>query len=364
MNKKIKSSGELAKEAFTYLKQIQTGEKPILKTGQDFIDCHIGGCLPSDVIIICANSGVGKTKLLFDTLDLILDEKVNTNADKFVSLEFSLEMLFLNRILRDTNKLLKKSKTNILQEEFEENERLKVLEYYKGLQDGRRFICEDTVTTQEFYNMTKAFCEQHRDKDAIIISLDHVLNIRQEDRNEDTAKSLTLYINELRKEFNNVYFILLTQFNRSSFANIADRNNDMVPRASMIYGSSHFEFLSSYIIGIMDPFKMGVTEFMKVNKERYDWLEEYMTDEDKKGKVSFLTVGNMFYFVLKSRESDVPYKSLFIRPMDLTEEQLEKMKSEYKEEPAEEFVPVFDSGSLPVFNPEEDFDVEDYKKPF
>lgn len=353
MSKKIKSSGELAKEAFAYLKQIQTGEKPILKTGQDFIDCHIGGCLPSDVIIICANSGVGKTKLLFDTLDLILDKEVNPNADKIVSLEYSLEMLFLNRILRDTHKLLNRSKTDILKEKFEDEERDKVAGYYKGLQDGRRFICEDTVTTQEFYSMTKDFCEQHRDKDAIIVSLDHVLNIRQEDRNEDTAKSLTLYINKLRKEFNNVYFILLTQFNRSSFSNIADRNNDMVPRASMIYGSSHFEFLSSYIIGIMDPFKMGVTEFMKVNRERYEWLEDYMTTEDKKGKVSFETVGNMFYFVMKSRESDVPYKSLFIRPMDLTEEQLNKMKSEYKEEeePEVSVLPIFDNT---VFDLEED----------
>jgi len=81
----------------------------------------------------------------------------------------------------------------------------------------------------------------------------------------------------------------------------------MVPKASMIYGSSHFEFLSSYIIGIMDPFKMGVTEFMKVNRERYEWLEGFMVDEDKKGKVAFDTVGNLFYFCLKARESDNPF---------------------------------------------------------
>lgn len=352
---KIKSSGELAKEAFKFLGQIQSGEKPVLKTGQDFIDCHIGGLLPSDVVIIAANSGVGKTKLLFDTLDLILDPEVNSNASNIVSLEFSLEMLFLNRIVRDINKLTEKKKSEILKTKFTEEERKVIETYYKRLRDGRRFICEESVTAREFYELSRDFCKQHEDKDGIVISLDHVLNILKEDRGEDTSELLTDYINRLRKEFNNVYFILLTQFNRSSFSVLADKNNEMVPRASMIYGSSHFEFLSSYVIGLMDPFRMGVTEFMRVNRERYDWLEDYMTEEDNKGKVSFVTTANMFYFVMKTRESDVPYKSLFIRPMDLTEEQLEKIKSEEKE-------PIKEKVVAPVFDPAVAFGTDGDKK--
>lgn len=359
LDKRIKNSGSLAKEAFSYLNKLQTGEKSIIKTGQDFIDCHIGGLLPSDVIVYAANSGVGKTKLLFDTLDLMLDEKVNKDAKNIVSIEYSLEMPFLNRILRDTNKQTGKKKSQILQEKFSEEEKELVRRYYEGLQDNRRFVCEEPITTEEFYTMTKTFCQKHVEASAIIVSLDHVLLLKKENKNEDPLETLTTYINQLRGEFGNVYFILLSQFNRSSFSTIAEKNNDMTPRASMIYGSSHFEFLSAYIVGIVDPFKLGVNQYLKVNKERYDWLEDYMGDEDSKGKVSFDTVGNMFYFVLKTRESDTPYKNLFIRPMELSEDQLTKMKqtTEEKELSTPQIqMPIFNATKFQVNDPKDAFD--------
>jgi hypothetical protein len=330
LDSRIQNSGQLAKEAFHYLNKLQKG-KHIIKTGQDFIDCHIGGLLPSDVIVYAANSGVGKTKLLFDTLDLILDEKVNKQAKNIVSLEYSLEMKFLNRILRDAHKRTGKKKSEILEEEFTEEEQVIIRRYYDGLQDNRRFVCEEAITTEEFYTMSSDFCKLNKDKEAIIISLDHVLLLKKESKTEDPLEALTAYINQLRKEFNNVYIILLSQFNRSSFNNISDKSNDMMPRASMIYGSSHFEFLSAYIVGIIDPFKLGVTDYLKVKKDRYEWLEEHMGEEDKKGKVSFSTAGNMFYFVLKTRESDNPYKTLFIRELELPQDQLDRMRSKADE---------------------------------
>ena len=207
--------------------------------------------------------------------------------------------------------------------------------------------------------MTKTFCQKNKDRDAIFISYDHVLLTKKEDKSEDPLEALTAYINQLRKEFDNVYFFLLTQFNRSSFVNIKEKSNNMFPRASMIYGSSHFEFLASYIVGIMNPFKMGVNEFLKVNPERYDWLEDYHTSPDNKGKVSFDTVGNMFYFVLKARESDEFYKDIFIRPMELTEDQLAKIKSTVEEKESFFEAPKFSQPEnpyldLPTYDPSED----------
>ena len=80
LDPRIKRAGQLATEAFQYLNQLQKGDKQLLKTGDEAIDCHINGLLPSDCILYSANSGVGKTKMLFDTLDQILDEKINPNA--------------------------------------------------------------------------------------------------------------------------------------------------------------------------------------------------------------------------------------------------------------------------------------------
>lgn len=350
LDPRIKRAGQLATEAFTYLNKLQQGSKQLLRTGNEFIDCHITGLLPSDCILLSANSGVGKTKLLFDTLDQILDEKVNPNAKNIKTLEFALEMKFLNRVLRDTNKLTSKKKSEILTEEFTEEEKELVRRYHDNLQDDRRYVCEESVTTKEFYEMTRTFCELNKDSDALAICIDHVLLLKKDDKFEDPLEALTSYINQLRKEFKNVYFLLLSQMNRGSLVNIKDKDNSMIPTTAMIYGSSHFEFLCSYIVTLVDPFRLGVNEYLKVNPERYDWLSDYYGNEDKNGKVSFDTMGNMFIFVLKTRESDTPYKNLFIKKMDLTEDQLNKMKQSVNiADKSLSNTPVF--GTTPVFNP-------------
>ena len=345
LDSRIKRAGQLATEAFQYLNQLQKGDKQLLKTGDEAIDCHINGLLPSDCILYSANSGVGKTKMLFDTLDQILDEKVNLNAKNIKTLEFQLEMKFLNRVLRSTSSLTSKKKSKILTEEFTEEEKEIVRRYYENLQDDRRYICEESITTKDFYEMTKTFCEINKSSDSLIICLDHCLLLKKEDKFEDPLEALTSYINQLRKEFDNVYFILLSQMNRGSLTNISDRDNSMIPTTAMIYGSSHFEFLCSYIVVLVDPFRLGVNSYLKVNPERYDWLSEYMQDEDKNGKVSFNTLSNMFKFVLKTRESDNPYKNLFVKKMDLSSDQLEKMKQSVEIKPTTS-TPVF---STPVF---------------
>lgn len=326
LDPRIKRAGDLATTAFEYLNKLQTNEKPIIKTGQIFIDTHLQGVLPSDVILYAGNSGTGKTKLLYDTLDTILDEAVNKNAKNFVTLQYELEMKFLNKILRDSHRLTEKKKSKILSEKFTEEEKEIIKRYYEGLKDNRRFICEDTITTDDFFKMTDDFCQKNSDKDGIWVTLDHCLLVQKSSSNEDVSERLTAHINTLRKKYNNVYFILLSQNNRSSMLVIKDRDNAMIPTTGVIYGSSHFEFLSSFIVVIVDPFRLGVNSYLKVNPDRYEWLSEFMEEPDKNGKVSFSTLGNHFIWTLKTRESDEPYKNLFIRKMTLSSDQLDKMK--------------------------------------
>ena len=352
LDSRIKRAGQLATEAFSYLNKLQQGDKQLLRTGDEAIDCHITGLLPSDCVLYAANSGVGKTKMLYDTLDQILDEKVNPDAKNIKTLEFQLEMKFLNRILRDTNKLTSKKKSEILTNEFTEEEKEVVKKYYESLQDDRRYICEESVTVKEFYEMTKTFCELNKESSALVICIDHCLLLKKDDAFQDPLEALTSYINQLRKEFKNVYFLLLSQMNRGSLVNIKDRDNSMIPTTAMIYGSSHFEFLCSYIVVLVDPFRLGVNSYLKVNPDRYEWLKDDMQDEDKNGKVSFNTLSNMFKFVLKTRESDHPYKNLFIKKMELTAEQFEKMKQsvEVKTDVPSFSTPIFNS--TPVFEKE------------
>lgn len=329
MNSKVSSASILAKEAFKDLKQFQIGEKKLVKTRRDYIDCHIGGLKPSDLVLIGAKSGVGKTYELMKILKGILDSEINPLATNFVSLEFTLEMKFLDLILRDTHGITNKSKKDILTQEFTEEEKKLVEEYYNSLKDGRRFIVQETVTAKEWFDICDEFCKDNADKSAIIISIDHLVLILGEG-NSNPLVDVSTYTNILRKRYANVYFIYLTQFNRTG--EIKEKSNIMIPKASEVYGSSHFEFLSAYIVALSNPFKSGIEEYMKVKKDRYPELEEFLTAPNEKGFCSFKTLGNMFIHVIKIRESDNPYMNLTIEKMKISEEQLEKMKMDVDKE--------------------------------
>lgn len=76
---------------------------------------------------------------------------------------------------------------------------------------------------------------------------------------------------------------------------------------------------------------MGVNEYLKVSENRYEHLKDFATEPDAKGKVSFNTLGNLFIHTLKTRESDNPYLNLHIKKMDLSSEQLSKMRQEQED---------------------------------
>lgn len=325
LDSRIRKVGEAAKEAFVELNKIQQKEKLILKTGEEMIDCHIGGMLVGDCILLAGAPSAGKSETLYRMIEKIMSKEVNPFADNFVSLEFSMEMRMLNKLLRSTHNILGKKKSDILFEPFNKEESLKVKEYYENLQDERRFVVQAPVTPEEFYKMTRDFCLLNVSKEAILLSADHLLLFSGSDK-QSVLEKVSEYINLLKLEFNNVYFILLSQLNRSYNAVIKSKSNDMIPNNSLIFGSSFMEQLASYIVIITNPFKQSIDQYLKVNKNKYDYLDEFFGEEDKNERVSFTTTGNLFFFVTKTRESDNPWRDLFIKKLNLTEEQLNKMK--------------------------------------
>ena len=332
MDSRIQNVGEMAKEAFIELNKIQTGKHKILKTGIIEIDSHIGGLLPGDICTICSKSGGGKSHKLYEVLDNMLDVSVNKDADDYVSLEYSFEMKMLNKIVRKTHSILCKKKSNILKDSFTEEEQQKMREYNKSLQDKRRFVCQEPVSVDDFYEMTRDFCKEYKDKKAIIVSTDHMLLYVDSDKQKAVERATDM-VNKLKLEFKNVYFILISQTNRSNNLTLAkDRDNSIIPNNSWLFASSFIEMVSSYIIIMVNPFKEGINEFLKFHPERYDYLSEHFTGVlDKNNKESFNTVGKNFIFVTKTRESDEPYKNLFIEDMNLSDEVLAKMKQEAEE---------------------------------
>lgn len=332
LHAKIKSTSSLSGEAFKVLKSFQKGDRKLLKTGRDYIDGHIGGLMPSNLILIGGGSGTGKTLEASKIVKNILNDKINSQANDIVTLEFMLEMTFLDLLLRDAHAITKKKKTDILKEEFTEEQREMMNEYAVALRDGRRFVVDESVNSQEFFEIADNFCSLNQDKEGILIAIDHLLLITAYSKMEDPLEQVAIHTNILRKKYPNVYFLYLSQLNRTNYANIKEKSNMMIPTVATIYGSSHFEFLASYVAIITNPFKMGVQEYMKVKKDRYPYLSDFMTSADSKGNTNFKTLGNLFIHVLKTRESDTPFNNLHIERMDLTEEQLVKMKMDVDSE--------------------------------
>jgi hypothetical protein len=353
MNPKIKTAKSLSAEAISQLHKYQTGEDKVVLTGRPYIDKHLKALLPGDVITIFAPSGVGKTEEFSKIFRKFLSEEVNPDAKNYVSLEFNLEMQYFNLFLRDSAKNFGKKKSDILLKEFTEEEKSLIKEYHNALSDNRRFIVEETVTTKELFEIMEEFCEEHKDKSAILCGIDHVGLILSSEKGEDPLERITTYINILKKKYKNVYFLLLTQMNRSYYSQEPkERSNNNVPTTSMIYGASHFEFLSSYIVAIVNPFKtFGIREYRKVKPDRYPDLSDFVTYEDKKGFVSFDTIGNLFFEILKLRDSDYMFDTLYIERMGISKEQLEKMKQSVETTEA----PTFE---IPTFAPEPNFDID------
>ena len=349
LDNRIRKVGDAATEAFCELNKIQKKEKLILKTGEEMIDCHIGGLLVGDCVLLAGAPSSGKSETLYRMIEKIMSKEVNFFADNFVSLEFSMEMRMLNKLLRSTHTLLGKKKSDILFEPFNEDEAKKVKEYYENLKDNRRYVVQAPVTPEEFYKMTRDFCLLNVSKDAIILSIDHLLLFSGSDK-QSVLERVSECVNLLKLEFKNIYFVLLSQLNRSHNAVIKAKSNDMIPTNSLIFGSSFMEQLASYIVIITNPFKQSIDQYLKVNTNRYDYLSEFFGEEDKNDRVSFSTVGNLFFFVTKTRESDNAWKDLFIKRLDLNEDQLKKMKHSISENTFSSSAPIFTS--VPLFEKE------------
>lgn len=265
----------------------------------------------------------------------------NPGAKDFVWLDYAWEMRFMSNILRDLNKTLGKTKRDILTIEFTEEEKSLVKSYSDNLSDGRYFINEDTVTPREFEKECSEFLELQKDKKAVFISIDHIaLGKDETGEKKNTVDAIIEIINRLKKTYPNSYWVVLSQMNRNILGRIKDKDIMAMPNRSDIFQSDAMFFISDYLYVCHNPYRLGIKQFSRVNEEAYEYLSQHFCEE-KNGKVSFDTLGKMFYIVLKSRESEVMFKDIFIEDVGV------KNKEKYRDKPEE----VVKSYDIPMFKP-------------
>lgn len=342
----IRPLKEYTKEAFKELNRIQKGEVTLPKTGMDFIDSHLGCILPGDVILISSPSGTGKTTIAQRIKKNLLDTSLNPSADNYVLVDYSLEMKVFNLIMRGSAEVLKKKKSNILFNEFTPEERRLINEYYKDLNDKRQFLSQVPPTPEEFFKECSEFLEAQKDKEGVFIIIDHVLLLSGSDK-KGLLDNLCEKINQLKLKYSNVYFILISQNNRQIYNRVAEKNNQAAPNSTDVFGSSFLDQLCSFNIVLYNPFKAGIKDYMKVNPDRYEYLNDYFTEPDNKGRVSFHTEGLIFAHCIKTRESDNPYEDIYVIDTGLSEEEKKKLR---EGDETKTSIP----SSMPVFNSSND----------
>lgn len=336
----IKRVKSVAKAAFTQLKHYQQGKLTPIKTGREWLDTIFGGLLPMEIVTIAGASGGGKSFELQRIKNFVMNPENNPDAKKFVWVDHSLEMKYISNIIRDLNMKLGKSKKKILTEIFSEEEQKLVKDYFDNTTDDRFFIDEEAVIPTVFETNMIEFLEEHKTATAVFCSVDHIA--LQKDKNGDkkaTVDEIVEVINRLKKRFPNSYWFLLTQLNRNVLGRTAEKNIMSMPNRGDIFQSDSMFFISDYLYVTHNPYRLGINQFSKVSAEVYDYLAQHFGEESN-GKVSFETLGKIFYIVLKSREAEIIFKDIYIEDVEI------KDKEKYKE-PKEKAL-VLDT---PMFKP-------------
>lgn len=310
------------------LKAYQTGKIKVVKTGRPHLDDTLSGLLPGDIVVIGGASGSGKTFELQTIRENVMDVSRNPEATDYVFLDYSFEMKLFNLILRGLNKALSKSKKNILLNEFSDFEKDLANRYIATLMDDRYYIEENPLTPEEFLQQTRDFLREHKDKKSIFIAIDHMALFKNSKGDKKgTIDAVVEGVNILKKEFPNAIFFLLTQLNRSILLRIADKDLNAQPNRGDVFQSDTMFHIADYLVVVHNPHRLGINQYLKVNPDHYEYLDSFFCEtEGISKKVSFETLGNIFYHVLKIREGDVVFKDIYIE--EVQSENLEMYKTE------------------------------------
>lgn len=309
----IKPYSQALKEAAKELGLYQKGDKLLINTRFPMLE----GLKVGDIVLIGGPSFTGKTFFLNNIKDDIMDVDLNPRASNYVWLSNSLEMTNLNVLLRDLSKALNKPKKDILTQQFNEMERNIAAAIRKQKSDGRFYINEETFGSHEFDTKIREFLEEHKDKDAVVIDIDHLRFIKAQNKKSGIDEVME-YQNTLKKAFPNVIFIDLMQFNREIIGRAADKS-ELAKVQRLDFSDTDTAFTTAdFVIGINTPFALGIEQYRLVSPSFYDYLTEHFGEFNSKStKVSFKTHGRIFYEVLKSRFVDgFNAKNLFITQIE------------------------------------------------
>lgn len=338
----IVGAKNLVNKAVKQIIRYQSGEDfPIKTRFWHFNENCLGGIFKGMIITIAGTSGMGKTLFLQKIEEDVFNKDLNPDCDDYILLRCNWEMTVFRLLLRKLRRNLNKKIKDILFNKPIEEEVKQFQEVCDSERSDNIFYLEEPTDPKTWYEVVKAFLQLHKNKKHIIVTIDHIALIRDLLGNKKKAMDdLVEYINSLKKEFDNVSFIILSQMNREIEGRTDIKN--LAPKKSDLYNSDTMYHVSDLVMVIHNPYKMGHDKYMVINglatnddgeiiNNRYEYLEDFM-DKPENKLTNFLTKGNIFYHYLKIRE-DEDSKDIAIEKLDFTTDTVQsKVKKMIEEE--------------------------------
>lgn len=305
------TSASRVKDANKEIGDYRSGKLKPLSTGINFMDEVLyGGFFRQKIYTLAAMSGGGKSHWLQEIEDYIF----NNNPEQVGITRFSYEMSFTSLYIRALKRELNRGTKYILFEEFTEAEKAIAAKVYQRMKTENVLYQEVPLNADEMVEALEQANEKFKHLPYHLVSIDHLALTPNDNGKQNVAiENLIKVVNDSKKKYSNMIFILLTQLNRE----LGNRTqlSDMPPRVSDIYYSSAIEFISDAIFVRHLPYKkLGKEKYMSFSPAMYPHLKEHMVDENSDSYTSFHTKNRVFLHLLKLREDDGDAVNLDILP--------------------------------------------------
>lgn len=296
----LRKQAELTEEVIAKIKMFQSGEVTPIATHIPWLDdTMMGGLYPSDVLVIAALSGNGKTYLLEEIQRNIIE---NSKEDEYIFMQGQWEIESFKGIVRLLARESGNTPKEILLNKPTREDNIKYGKALAKLKQDNIYIQGEPVNVETFKKDVEGLIEKYPNK-KLLISVDNLENILTEGVDQRVVlDSLMKVINILKKRHFYICFILLSQLN----SNIESRTEPttMFPRASDLFSSGSTFKLADTVLVKHLPYKLNITDYGLFPKDRYAYIKEDRDRFIKEGagkNNKFIAKGNGFIHVLKAR---------------------------------------------------------------
>ena len=295
----LSSSAKVMEEAYSELKLRQSGKLRPASTGYHYLDeALLGGLYPQKVLTIGARPSVGKSFITQKICEHIMDVSKNPEAGNYLLVNCEFEMVAIDLLVRKITRETKRPVRSIMTERQTEETEAKIREVVEGQKSPNIVYLMQPINVRDLDALITYVMERNREKRLVIFKLDHIALVRREGGEPKKAIDGALaVINDAKLKYKNIAFIIISQLNREIEGRKMPKEHE--PRMSDFYQSDELAQLSTVMVALNSPRRLGYDKYMSFPASWYQSLDKFKTTN----KTSFQTEGLVFHHLLKVRDT-------------------------------------------------------------